>query len=167
METRIIGVGNSLRGDDGAGPAVIRHLRQNLIDTADLLEASGEGATLLESWEGFETVILVDAARTGSPPGTIFRFDAHAESLPTDFFHYSTHAFSVAEAVELARVLDRLPPKLIIYGIEGASFLHGVTLSPAVQEAVEDVAARIALEVAGGRPTPGSDPAGPGDTEAG
>ncbi len=158
METRIIGVGNSLRGDDGAGPAVIHLLLKRITGKADLLEASGEGATLLESWEGFEVIFVVDAARTGSTPGTIFRFDALHDPLPADFFHYSSHAFSVAEAVELARVLHRLPPRLIVYGIEGADFDYGDSLSPAVQEAVLRVAERISLELATVHPSTGSVP---------
>jgi hydrogenase maturation protease len=63
------------------------------------------------------------------------------------FFHYSTHAFSVAEAVELARSLDQLPAHLVVYGIEGANFAAGVELSPAVEQAVEAAVERLAQEI--------------------
>src|ERR1035437_11103975 len=61
----------------------------------------------------------------------------------------STHHFGLAEAVELARVLDRLPPCLWIYGIEGRRFEQGSCPSPEVARAIEEVAERIARGVTG------------------
>lgn len=54
--------------------------------------------------------------------------------IPADSFHYSTHTVSVAEAVEMARVMGRLPDRLLIYGIEGADFGSGDGLSPRGRE---------------------------------
>ena len=143
----IIGVGNEYRGDDGAGIAVARRLRALFSTGVTVLEESGEGAALIQAWQGATWVILVDAVRSGSPPGTIHRLDARVAPMPTGFFHYSTHAFSVAEAVELARSLDQLPPHLIVYGIEGENFTAGLKLSSAVEQAVEAVVERAAEEV--------------------
>src|SRR5271157_5764524 len=135
-----IGVGNEYRGDDGAGVAVARRLPAQFPCGVTILEESGEGAALIQAWEGAAWVMLVDAVRSGAPPGTIQRLDARTAPVPAGFFHYSTHAFSVAEAVELARSLERLPPQLIVYGIEGENFDAGVGLSSAVRQAVETVA---------------------------
>ena len=143
----IIGVGNEYRGDDGAGIAVAHRLRALFPSGITILEESGEGAALIQAWQDAAWVMLVDAVRSGASPGTIHRLDALAASLPSGFFHYSTHAFSVAEAVELARSLDQLPPHLIVYGIEGANFAAGVELSPAVEQAVEAVVERAADEI--------------------
>jgi len=143
----IIGVGNEYRSDDGAGIAVARRLRALFATGVTILEESGEGASLIEAWKGATWVMLVDAVRSGAPPGTIHRLDARAAPLPTGFFHYSTHAFSVAEAVELARSLDQLPAHLIVYGIEGENFAAGVELSSPVNQAVEAVVERAAIEV--------------------
>ena len=68
-------------------------------------------------------------------------------AVPAGFFHYSTHAFSVAEAVELARSLDQLPPRLIVYGIEGENFAAGMGLTSSVEQAVEAVTEQVAAEV--------------------
>lgn len=143
----IIGVGNEYRGDDGAGIAVARRLRT--LFPADVLiqEESGEGTALIQAWQGAAWVMLMDAVRSGAPPGAIHRLDAGAASVPSGFFHYSTHAFSVAEAIELARSLEQLPPHLIVYGIEGENFTAGVGLSLAVERAVEAVAELAADEV--------------------
>ena len=146
---KIIGVGNAWRGDDGAGIAVVRALREQALPGVTVLEATGEGAALMAAWQDAEVVILVDAVRSGAEPGKIHLFDARDEHLPTDFFHYSTHAFSVAEAVELARVLDQLPPRIIVYGIEGKTYEAGAGLSPEVAQGVEQVVEGIGKEVKG------------------
>ena len=146
-EIRIIGVGNSFRSDDGVGIAVARSLRERLSSGVAVLEQSGEGTALLEAWKGARAVVLVDAVQSGAAPGTIHRLDATAGGIPQAFFRYSTHAFSVAEAVELARALSQLPPRVIVYGIEGRNFSAGEGLSAEVAEASAAVAARILDEV--------------------
>jgi len=144
----VIGVGNEYRSDDGAGIAVVRRLQALFPTGVTVLEESGEGAALIEAWKkGATWVMIVDAARSGAPPGTIHRLDARAAPVPTGFFPYSTHAFSVAEAVELARSLDQLPAHLIVYGIEGENFAAGLGLSPAVARVVESVVERAAEEI--------------------
>lgn len=147
LSIKIIGVGNAFRGDDGAGVAVARAMQTKGLPGVAVVEATGEGASLIEAWQGVEVVILVDAVHSDTEPGTIYRFDARETPLPTQFFHYSTHAFSVAEAIELARVLDQLPPRLIVYGIEGKTYEAGAGLSLEVAQGVEQVVERIEAEV--------------------
>jgi hydrogenase maturation protease len=131
----LIGVGNEYRSDDGIGLMIARTMREMKIPTMTVKEESGEGTALMEAWQGFENVVLVDAVSSGEKPGTIFNIDANKEPVPTKFFHYSTHAFGVSEAVELARVMKILPPMVRIYGIEGSSFDAGTSISLPVQRA--------------------------------
>jgi hydrogenase maturation protease len=142
----VIGVGNVWRGDDAVGLAVLEHLRAALPEVP-MSAASGEGAALMESWAAVRHVIIIDATASGAAPGTIHRLDAQAQPIPAELFHYSTHDFGVAEAIEMARVLGRLPESLIIYGIEGSTFDFGAELAPAVARAVPDVVQRIHQEI--------------------
>ena len=142
-KTIVIGIGNPDRGDDGAGIQVARSLVGMHPPSIEILEKSGEGAELMECWRGVERVILVDAVQAAGKPGAIHRLDPHADLFPSDFFHYSSHAFSVAEAIEISRVLGELPPAMLVYGIEGFDFQPGLSLSPAVAAAVELVAEEI------------------------
>jgi hydrogenase maturation protease len=135
----LIGVGNEYRSDDAVGLFVARLAREGAPEQINVRESPGEGAALIKAWEGAQTVILIDAVCSGGEAGTIHRIEAHRETLPAKLFHYSTHAFGVAEAIELARVLNQLPPRLIVYGIEGKNFAAGVGLSPEVKEAAERV----------------------------
>jgi hydrogenase maturation protease len=92
-------------------------------------------------------VILIDAVQSGHAPGTIHRFDASHVPVPRRFFNYSTHAFGVAESVELARVLNQLPPQVILYGIEGKDFTDGANLSSEVAATVGDLLGRVGQEI--------------------
>jgi hydrogenase maturation protease len=144
--TLIIGCGNPDRGDDAAGILVVRRLRSMGIPAQ---EQSGEALALMESWgkEGNQPVILVDAVVTGMPAGTVTIWDARKAPVVGDYFRCSSHAFGVADAIELARILDLLPHSLLIYGIEGARFEPGSEPSTEVMGAVEKVAECIALRV--------------------
>jgi len=143
----VIGVGNDYRHDDAVGFIVARHLREKNFQHITVREMSGEGAALIAAWQGADRVIIVDAVQSGAAPGTIFRVEAHREPIPTNFFHYSTHAFGVAEAIELARALNQLPQCLLMYGIEGKDFEAGEGLSPVVKEAVEEVVRLVLREL--------------------
>ncbi|NTU78221.1 MAG: hydrogenase maturation protease [Chloroflexales bacterium] len=148
----LIGVGNRWRGDDGAGPAVSRLLRRRQGGAAAPLrisEADGGGLGLIEAWAGASTVFLIDAVCSGEDPGTIHRFEPGAQPLPAALFRHSTHAFGVVEAVELARVLARLPPRLIVYGIEGRQFAPGAAMSPEVELATRILASQLWHELIG------------------
>lgn len=145
--TIFVAVGNPFRSDDAVGIAVLRHLRKDIPPGVTVLRETGDGAELFEAWKGAGAVILVDAVQSGSPPGTIHRFDAAAEKLPSWFSHSSTHSFGVAEAIELARSMGELPSRLIVYGIEGLDFSAGTELSPEVAEVVGPAAAVILQEI--------------------
>ncbi len=139
----VIGVGNLFRKDDAAGILAVRRLREKLGDCYPVMEHTGEGVTLMEAWKKFDRVYLVDAVSSGSAPGSIHRVDAVTTELPVAWFSCSTHNFGIAEAVELARTLDQLPPKLVVFGIEGGDFSPGEGLTEEVEQAVAQVAEEL------------------------
>ncbi len=139
----VIGVGNAYRRDDSVGLHIAREVRTIAPGDALVLERSGEGVDLMDCWREADRVILVDAVRSGKSPGAIIELNASATPIPSDYFHYSTHAFSIAEAVEMCRALDMLPASIHIIGVEGADFGSGTSMSPAVADAVAPAALRI------------------------
>jgi hydrogenase maturation protease len=143
----IIGLGNEYRHDDAVGLVAVRRLKGAAPEHVRVLEESGEGTALMESWKGADAVILIDALHSGAKAGTVRRLDAHRQPIPTGLFRYSTHAFGVAESVELARALGQLPPRLIVYGIEGTNFEAGLGLSPEVEKAVPKAVERVLGEL--------------------
>jgi hydrogenase maturation protease len=149
----VVGVGNDLRGDDGAGPEVARRLaRRPGAGPIRVAEQPADPTRLLELWRGVDAVVLVDTMHTDQDPGTICRLDASAEPLPARLrTSSSSHAFGLNDAVELGRVLGELPARVIVYAIEGRSFQTGAALSaqledglPALAEAVWGEATALA-----------------------
>lgn len=146
--TQIIGIGNTDRGDDAAGPAVVAALESRSLHEVTLRCARGDVLALIDDWGGAERVFLIDAMAPDGAPGRVLRLDAGTSAVSPTFANFaSSHAFNLAEAIELARALDRLPRELIVYGIEGLSFSHGAALSAAVAAAVPEVARRIMEEL--------------------
>jgi hydrogenase maturation protease len=153
--TLVVGIGNVDRGDDAAGLAVVRRLRGRVGRHVSLLESAGDLTTLLDHWPRASTVVVVDAMSSGAAPGTVRRFDVRDAPLPArGFRRVSSHRFGVSETIELARALDRLPERLVVYGIEGDSFDGDCMLTPAVEAAVQRVVATVLPEVSG-TPQPG------------
>ena len=144
----IIGIGNDYRGDDGVGVFVAGRLREMGLPDIETREARGEGTELMTIWQGVETVIVVDAVYSKSEPGRVFRFEIGKDELQSAIFRgHSSHAFGLAEAINLASNLGSLPNKLIIYGIEGKSFETGEGLSVEIKKAAELVISKIVEEV--------------------
>jgi len=143
----VIGVGNEFRGDDAVGLVVARTLADDFDGAVRVLECEGEPVSLITAWEGCDRAIVVDATQSGAAPGTIRRIAAHAGPLPASLSGSSTHLLGIADAIELARALGRLPARTIVYGIEGASFAAGDELSESAAAAAERVAVAIRREL--------------------
>jgi len=102
----------------------------------------------MEAWNDADDVILVDAVLTGAPVGTVQAWDGR-QSLASVRTNASPHGLGVAEAIEHAQALDRLPTRLRVYGIEGRRFEPSAEISPEAQCAIEDVVRRIMADLVG------------------
>ncbi len=154
----VIGVGNPLRGDDGAGVEVARRVRDRAGDGFEVRELRGDLTELLDAWLGREAVVLVDTMRSGARPGAIRRLDANDEPLPAQQRHgpTSTHAAGLAEMIELARALGRLPARLIVYAVEGRRYEAGAGLSDELEAIVPTLVERVLREARSLRTSDGS-----------
>lgn len=146
MRTLVIGCGNLLRGDDAAGPVLVRRMRQRgLPEGMECADAGTAGMDVAFQMRGVPEVILVDACRSGSEPGTLLEIAGpDVEHLPAGA-GINLHAFRWDHAIAFGRWLlkDHYPGKVTAYLIEGESFEPGDGLSPAVDRAVDALAARL------------------------
>lgn len=143
---RIIGLGNELRGDDAAGLVAARRLRHAIGDRVEVIEAEMVGVDLIDMMKGAQVVILIDAARSGQNPGIIHRLDVSSHPMAVRMFPHSSHAIGISEALELARVMGVLPPKVIVYGIEAGNTEAGQILSSPVAQAVDEAVGLVVQE---------------------
>jgi len=139
----LIGVGNPDRGDDGAGRAVARRLRDRNDCVVEVRECSGEATSLMSEWTGFNDVVLVDACRGAGPAGSVHRIGPDEVERVATLQHSSTHSLGVAAAIGLSRALGTLPRRLVIYAIEARHSCDGGRLSPEVDHAVHEVVALV------------------------
>lgn len=145
----VIGIGNPARGDDGAGPEFIRRLMATEESKWTLAISDGEPARIMDLWDGQEHVIAIDAVLTGtSPPGTVYRWDVTAKELPLICRYTSSHALGLAEAVEFARALGRLPAKMEVIGIEAESYESCEVISDHVSVAIDRIIHELTTEFA-------------------
>lgn len=143
----VIGIGTPDHGDDAAGLLVAQRVRAATSPrNVTVRELVGDQLTLLDLWTGAREVYVIDAVRAGGPPGTVYRYDGE-QQLTTRFANRGTHSFSLADVIELARALDRMPPRLTCYGIEGSQWELGDEMCPEVLAAVATLTRRLCLEL--------------------
>ncbi|MBE2267629.1 MAG: hydrogenase maturation protease [Anaerolinea sp.] len=145
MQTLVLALGNPLRGDDGIGAAVIAALAEaHILPTEVTLQDGGTpGLELVLSLQGYERVIIVDAADMGQPPGTWARLDPTRLEARDLYLRGTLHYAGLAEALQLAGALNLLPPEIIIFGVQPAEIGWLPGLSPAVSAAIPDVCAAV------------------------
>lgn len=147
----VIGVGQPWRGDDAAGLDALALLEAADGLDADLRPHHGEGLGLIALWEARELVIVLDAAQSGAPPGTLHRMEAGTEALDARCMRTSSHVFGVHDAVQTARALGRMPGRLVLLAVEGAQWTLGEPLSPPVKAALPALVEAVTAELAAGR----------------
>lgn len=149
MTVRVFGPGHPDRGDDAVGLLVADDLAWRALPGVEVRRVAGSPLELLGSWDHMDEVIVIDAVRGAAAPGVIGCFDAIAGPLPAGGSTGGTHDASLVDAVELARALERMPARLVIYGVCGSAFGVGDPMSAAVRDAARTLSARIAGDVAG------------------
>lgn len=142
----VIGVGNDRRGDDRSGLDVVRALAPRLGGRAHVVECASDLTELLDLWNGWDDVIVVDGVRSGRPVGTVVRLEVGPRGLPA-LGPTSTHGLSLSEAVGLGQALGRFPRRLVIYGIEVGEVGLREGLTAPVARAVAEATTQIADEL--------------------
>lgn len=132
----IIGVGNYLMGDEGAGIHAIEKLRAlSWPDNVEILDGGTAGVGLLHLIDGRDIAIIIDCADFGGAPGEIRIFDP--DSLKQDARTESgLHATDLLTALELAKKTVRYPKKVRIIGIQPAEIEIGSKLSKEVRKSL-------------------------------
>ncbi|MFE9391892.1 hydrogenase maturation protease [Streptomyces sp. NPDC006784] len=146
----VIGVGNTFRGDDGAGPAAVARLRARMPPDGTAAGVrtvccDGDPVRLVDLWTDAALAVVVDAARAEPAcPGRIHRLEPGA-TWPVRTT--SSHGLGLGYAVALAHALGRLPGRLVVYAVEAADGSPGEGLTPAVAAALDPLVRRIRAEI--------------------
>lgn len=149
----VIGIGQSLRGDDAAGPAAVRQWQSAFPETASRPEVRVEtlelpGLALLDYLDGMEAALLVDAIQSADPPSSLRRFTLR-EAIGFTSAARSAHGWGAAETLQLGYALNPSlrQCRLILLGVCGHHFEMNAPLSPEVEAALPYAAQEIEKEV--------------------
>ena len=145
--TLVVGVGADSRSDDGAGPYVARQLA-NVVPSGSIETCvlTGDLTRLIDVCEGHSYVVVIDAARSDDPPGTIRRYHSTGGIASQADPSGSTHALGLIDTMRLALALGRLPGRVDILTIAGASFAPGAELSGSVRVACDRLVDALAAQ---------------------
>jgi hydrogenase maturation protease len=141
----IVGVGGTLMGDDGVGPAVVGLLESRGLDgLARAWDAGLALSDVLGMLDPAEPLIIIDAVKGGGPPGSIYRFPYEdAEVAVSSQRMLSLHELGIAEALRMEALSGRLFRDVTIFGIEPAAVGWGEGLSKEVAAAADRLAELI------------------------
>jgi len=146
MKIVIIGVGQTMRGDDGAGPAAVKAWVKRYPQTQEAAQIRTEieelpGLNLLSLLQGSDAAIIVDAVQSNNEPGKLHLIQDDSQFLSRDNAQ-SAHNLGVQETLALARLLrfEDLPELITIIGIEVGNVVLGENLSIDVKNAIPKAA---------------------------
>jgi len=147
----VIGIGQSLRGDDAAGLEAIHQWRERYPETANSpkvrMEASElPGLALLGMLEDVDAAILIDAVQSSALPGSIHRLNENDLATFTSDAK-SAHGWGVAETLSMGRQLGRMNIPIRLIGIEVEQTILGADMSRAVQGSIPVVCKIIQEEI--------------------
>lgn len=143
MSLQLIGLGQAMRGDDGVGPLVVSLVRSKAKLSCRHCETPL--ALMSAPWSSDDEVVIVDAAcepKLSLGSILIFRGDGNL-NLPRRS-QTSSHGLDLVTAIELLRMLGRMPRALAIVAVAGCNFAPLAAMTDAVKQAAEDLAQRFA-----------------------
>jgi len=144
----VIGLGNPLLGDEGIGVRVAEELRGlELPSGVDVIDGGTAGLGLISLMEGYQRVIIVDAADMGRPPGSVVRFTPTEVQFRTVEAPLSLHQIGLGGVLALAEALGISPGELVIIGVQPGQVEMGARLSPEVEGAIPQVIGMVLGEL--------------------
>lgn len=145
----VIGIGNSLMGDDGVGVQAVQELLQQELPLGVAALAVGTGAiNYLDEISRAETLVAVDAVRGNGPPGTIYRITDLTDLAKIRHGEIDSHACQLMAVIAWARTISGLPSTVILYGAEPLSIAPGYTLSPPVKKVLPRLLSLLLADIA-------------------
>lgn len=147
VEVSIIGLGNTLMGDDGFGVRAAEALAaRDLGEDTRVVVGGVAGMALVGHVQNSQHVIFVDAIDVRDKPGSIYRFDPDAAGV-TRLRSNTSHGMGVGYLVTGARMAG-CEPNVIVYAAQVADVRPNPdSLSPELEDALPLVIEMIAEEV--------------------
>ena len=134
----VIGIGNTLKGDDGIGVVLVNRLKEEgFDDEVEFHEVGTSGLNIIHHLKDLDRALIVDALRSEGEPGssTFFR----PEEVDNSIKVRSTHDANLLEAIELSETLGERPEDILIMGIIPKDMSLRDGLSPFMEEKLPEL----------------------------
>jgi hydrogenase maturation protease len=150
LSALVLGIGNILLMDEGVGVRVVEELlkRFRFSEDVEVLDGGTAGLELLSYISNKDHLIIVDAVKSGHPPGTVVRVEG--EDVPATFTaRISPHQLGISDVLAAARLTEELPEHMVLFGIEPKRMETGLDLSKEVRGSLQKLVDIVVKEVRG------------------
>jgi len=134
----VLGIGNTLLKDEGAGIHALNLLHSKYPDRPDLTFLDGGTLSFtLATWiEDCDSLIVFDATQLHMPAGTVKCFVGEAMDLFLSSAKRSAHEVGLLDLMDIARITEHLPENRALIGIQPEAISWGMQPTEAVQSAL-------------------------------
>ena len=142
----VLGVGNTLKGDDGIGIVLLNRLRESEIPgEVEFYEVGTSGMNILHHLKDLDTALIIDAIRSKGEPGDSVFFNP--DDVDNDLQVRGTHDANLLEAIELSETMGERPDRVVIMGVIPENMELNEDLSPPLQDRLPELEDRLREKV--------------------
>ncbi|MFK9093348.1 HyaD/HybD family hydrogenase maturation endopeptidase [Bacillus salipaludis] len=144
----ILGIGNTLFSDEGVGIHLLPLLEETLKDyeNIEIVEGLTDGMKLLGPVEDAENLIIIDAINAGKAGGTIITLKG--DEIPAYFgIKMSIHQLGFQEVLLAAKMRERYPKQIVMFGMQPTSLQLGIGLTETNQSKLKELANVVVEQV--------------------
>ena len=148
MRIVVLGVGNILLSDEGVGVRAVESLKREyrLPPEVEVIDGGTSAMEMLDDLACADHLIIVDAVRSGKPPGTMVRIAGDA--VPVFFkTKLSPHQIGLSDVLATLALTGELPGGVTVIGVEPYSLATGMALTPQVEAVLPKVVAQLTDEL--------------------
>jgi hydrogenase maturation protease len=149
MRAVVLGIGNTLRADDGLGVRVVEALERDYLlpEGALAIDAGTSSMEMIEELSHLDFLLVVDAVKMGQPPGSRVRLAG--DEVPAFFRrNLSPHGIGLSDVLAALELLGAEPKETLVIGLEPVSLDLSTELSPAAAARVPELVAQVVEELA-------------------
>jgi hydrogenase maturation protease len=150
MSVLVLGIGNVLLMDEGVGVRAVEELgrRYHLPEEVEVLDGGTSGIELLSYICEKDHLIIIDAVKSGRPPGTVVRVEG--EDVPATFrIRITPHQLGLSDLLAAAQLTDELPGNMVLFGVEPKSMEMALGLTDEVQASLPRLVDVVVEELRG------------------
>lgn len=133
----VLGIGNILMQDEGAGVHTIRLFNgiYSVPDYVAIIDGGASGLDLMEYLENRDKVLIADAVNFGKEPGYIGVLEN--EEIPAHIgMKASMHHLGLLDVLSVLKLMDALPKNICLVGIQPKSMEPGLDMTEDIWDKV-------------------------------